>query len=88
MHSGEKRARDAHALESATDQHPHGVGIKTTPNVGRGFDDTASHKASLLLRQPAARECVGEDVVVQTGDATKPIDRDRTDFVQMSVQGG
>ena len=87
MHGGKERARDAHTLEGATDQHPHGVGIQATPDVGRGFDDTASDKASLLIRQPAARERVGEDVVVQTGDATKPIDRDGADFVQTSVQG-
>ena len=88
MHRGKKRARDAHTLESATDQHPHSVGIKATSDVSRGFDDAASHKAGLLLRQPTARERVGENVVVQTRDATKPIDRDRTNFTQMSVQGG
>ena len=88
MHSGKKRSRNAHALESATDQHPHGVGIKTTPDVCRGFDDAASHKAGLLIRQPAARERVGEDVVVQTRDAYKPVNRGRTNFIQMSVQGG
>ena len=88
MHRGKKRARDAHTLESATDQHPHSVGIKATSDVSRGFNDTASYKAGLLIRQPAARERVGQDVVVQTRDATKPIDRDRTNFTQMSVQGG
>ena len=85
MHGGKERARDAHTLEGATDQHPHGVGIEATPDVGRGFDDAGSHKASLLLHQLAGGECVGEDVVVQTRDATEPIDRDRTDFIQRSA---
>ena len=87
IHRSEERAGDACIFKGAADQHPHSVGIKATSDVSRGFDDTASYKAGLLIRQPAARERVGQDVVVQTGDATKPIDRDGADIVQTSVQG-
>ena len=83
---GEGRVRNIPTPESTADNHAEGV-IVDVLDVCGGFDDTASDYAGLLSGQLGGTEGIGEDVVVQTRDATKPIDRNRTGFTQMSVQG-
>ena len=80
IHRSEERAGDACIFKGAADQHPHSVGIEATPNIGRRLDDAASDKASPLIRQRAAGEGVGEDVVIQTRDTSNTIKRDGTGF--------
>ena len=72
--------RDITTPESPANNHSESVGIKVL-DVGRRFDDAASDNAGLPPHQLGRRERVGEDVVVQTRDATEPIKRDRTNFV-------
>ena len=78
---GQGRVRDITTPESPADDHSESVGIKVL-DIGRGFDDAASDNAGLPPHQLGRAEGVGEDVVVQTRDATEPIKRDRADFIQ------
>ena len=73
---------DVPAPESATDDHAESVGVDLL-DIGGGFDDAASNKASPLPDQLGGGEGVGEDVVVQTRDTTEPINGDGTDFTKM-----
>ena len=71
-------------LESPTDDHTDRVLIEVG-DVGGGFDDTAGEEAGALVDQVGGGEGVGEDEVVQTGDTTESIQRDGTDFSEMSA---
>ena len=77
---GEGRVGDIATPKSATDDHTEGVGVDILDICG-GFDDATSDDAGLLPGQFCRTERIGEDVVVQTRDATEPIDRDGTGFV-------
>ena len=80
MHRGKGFAGDDSSLEEASDEDAESVGIEV-PDVGGGLDDAASDKASPLLHQLGGGEGVGEEVVVQTRDATETINRDGTGFI-------
>lgn len=69
---GKGRVGDITAPESTADNHAESVGVDV-PDVGRGFDDAASNKTNSLPGQLGGAEGVGEDVVIQTGDTTQPI---------------
>ena len=83
---GKSRERDIPTPESVVDDHAESVVVDEC-DIGRGFDNTASNKTSLPPGQFGGGEGVGEDVVVQTRDTAKPVNRDSTDFVEKSAQG-
>ena len=78
---GEGSVGDVPAPESAADEHAKSVGVDVL-DAGGGFDDAASEEAGLLPGQFGAGEGVGEDVVVQTRDTAKPINRDGAGFTE------
>lgn len=81
---GKRGVGDVPAPESAADDHAEGVGIDVL-DAGGGFDNAASDEASPLPDQFGRSEAVGENIVVQTGDTTEPINRDGTDFTEKRV---
>ena len=60
------------------DDHPEGVAVDVPDNGGR-LNDAAGNKTDPPSDQLGGTERVGEDGVVQAGDTTEDIQRNRAD---------